>query len=567
MLHKQLDSCFIYLSKASDAAQKTGYKKGEAQSYRTLGSYYAFRSNSYLSFRFYLDALKIYETLGDSTGVCLLNMDIGTYYQYEGKHRVAARYMQEAVGMAQRLNNDSLNITVSARYYFIYRYTYADAAKALGHAHDLALQYKDERMALYTGMLQADELLDKGDTLRAERKLDTLINEALNKGFIYHALYGYSQMAEYKGFQHSADSLYYQQQLLHTALKAGYRELVLPTAIALYTHFKTEEYNNAILDIIEKKEQTNTQGELEYKDDYMQKKQLRELRLEHDYQQQLLDKRAIGSRDRYIIIIALIILLLLTILFLADINRSYRRSGRNARRLGEKNREISEQNVLLSAQDDFKNKLISLIAHDFRAPLIHITDITTLLRSKMLMLEDAAKLFRRLETNAQDTLHVFDNILRWIRSQLTGFVYIPVVCYPAAMIREALTSLKETCEEKSLNIKMYVPEDMQVLADREMLQFVHRNLLHNAVKFSRTSCTITIYASNNTVYFKDEGRGIKAEALDHMFEYHNSGKGNSGAGLALIICKDFIDKMNGSITAVNNTDKGSTFSYTLPAAK
>ncbi|SFD12468.1 Signal transduction histidine kinase [Chitinophaga sp. CF118] len=580
-LHRQLDTCFLYLSAACEGARQAGYKKGEAQSYRTLGSYYTYRDNSYLSFRFYLDALKIYEALGDSIGICLLNMDLGTYYQFGGKHKEATQYIQKAVGIGRRLHNDSLYAIVLAKYYFIYhsdsQYK-ADAAKALAVSRSLAVKYGDERMVLYTSILQTDELLDKGDTAAAENKLDTLIAEAIRQGYSYHAMYGYSQIAVYKCLQHRPDSLYYQQQLIKTALASGYREVVLPEALGMYAYYSAygpvdsaTHYSGVLADITEKQEQSKTQGELDYIDYYMQEKQLRELQLRHDYQQQWLDRKAIGSRDRYIIIIALLILLLLTVLLLVDVNRSHRRSARNTKRLGEKNREISEKNVLLRTHDDFKNKLISLIAHDFRAPLIHITDITALLKDQLLTLDEVEKLFRRLESNSQHTLHIFDNILRWIRSQLTGFVYAPSPCQPAEMIAEALLALKENCEEKSIKINVQLSDDILVLADREMLQFIHRNLLHNAVKFSPACGTISVYAvvegEKVTVFFKDEGKGIQPEILSHLFEYQDMDKDKRGAGLALIICKDFIDKMNGTIKAVNNPDKGSTLSYTLPAVK
>lgn len=508
-------------------------------------------------------------------------MDLGTYYQYEGQHDVASQYIQRAMDVGRHIHNDSLYLSVLAKYYFVYRSDSlhaVNAEKALHTAADLAVKYSDVSMILYTGMLHADEMISKGDTIAAERELRSMITESFRRGYSYHAMYALSQMVEYRSLQHEADSLLYQRMMVNIGLIGGYRELVLPTVMSLYVYYTAHgpmdsatRYSGVILDVMEKREQSKTKGELDYIDNYMQEKQLRELRLQHDFQQQQLDRKAIESSHRYIIIIALAALLLLTILLLADVNRSYRRSGRNAKHLGEKNREISDKNVLLRTHDDFKNKLISLIAHDFRAPLIHITDITTLLKDRLLTIGDAAKLFRRLESNSQHTLHVFDNILRWIRSQLTGFVYTPIPCQPSIMIREALLALKENCEEKSLQVNVDLRDDLLVLADREMLQFVHRNLLHNAVKFSVTGGTISVYATIEgemiTVFFKDDGKGIQPEILAHLFEYHDTHKDNGGAGLALIICKDFMDKMNGTIHAVNNPDKGSTLSYTLPAAK
>ncbi|SHM07589.1 HAMP domain-containing sensor histidine kinase [Chitinophaga sp. CF418] len=592
--HRQLDTCFLYLCKAREVAQRLGYVKGEAAAYRGLGSYYTYRDNNYLSFRFYIDALNLYKELGDSAGICQTCMHLGVYYQFEKQYEEAGGYMKRALDIGKRLKNDSILMALRANYYFIYLSNLRAgrssdivdrkrAVRALALARQMAARAGDERLLLYTGMLQAQELI-YGKTAEAEgvTKLIALVAEAERKGYVYHAMYGSSHLASYKARSHQADSLIFQRQMVRLALEGGYRELALPVVAKLYAWYDNHNmddsarfYGSVMLDIVEKEELSKTQGELDYIDYYMQEKKLRALQLQHDYQQQLLDKKAMESRGRYAVIIFLTILLLLTVLLLVDVNRSHRRSRRNAIQLGEKNREISEKNALLRTNDDFKNKLISLIAHDFRVPLNHIIDITNLLKDQSLEYDDATALFRKLETKSQDTLHIFDSILRWIRSQLSGFVYTPAICRPAAMIREALEIIKDNCLEKELNIRVDIPEHLQVLADREMLQFVHRNLLHNAVKFSPLQGTLHITAAvegdKATISFSDEGRGVDPGMLQYLFEYRNRekdrGRTNGGAGLALIICKDFMDKIGGTIQATNNPENGSTFSYTLPLAK
>ena len=592
--HRQLDSCFIYLCKAREVAQRQGYTRGEAAAYRGLGSYYAYRDNSYLSFRFYIDALNLYKDLGDSAGICQTSMHLGVYYQFEKQYREAGAYMKRAMDISNHLKNDTILMALLANYYFIYvsdlraerSSDVVDkkrAYKAFNTARQMATKAGDERLLLYTGMLQAQELI-YGKIAEAEgiAKLIALVADAEKNGYVYHAMYGSSHLASYKARTHQADSLIFQRQMVRLALEGGYRELALPVVSKLYALYDSRNqgdssqlYGTVMLDIVEKEELSKTQGELDYIDYYMQEKKLRALQLQHDYQQQLLDKKAMESRNRYVVIIFLTVLLVLTVLLLVDVNRSHRRSRRNSSQLGEKNREISEKNALLRTNDDFKNKLISLIAHDFRVPLNHIIDITNLLKDHSLEYDEATALFRKLETKSLHTLHIFDSILRWIRSQLSGFIYTPVVCTPAAMIREAMEILKDNCTEKQLQVVLDIPEDLQVLADREMLQFVHRNLLHNAVKFSPMEGTLYIAVAIEedlaTVSISDEGKGIDPEMLVHLFEYRNRekdlGRTNGGAGLALIICKDFMDKMGGTIQATNNPGNGSTFSYTLPLAK
>lgn len=591
--HRQLDTCFFYLCRAREVAQRQGYKRGEAAAYRGLGSYYAYRDNSYLSFRFYIDALNLYKELGDSAGICQTSMHLGVYYQYEKQYQEAASYMKRAMGMSDRLKNDTILRMLLANYYFIYANDlranrssdFIDkkrAYQALATARQMAAKAEDERLLIYTGMLQAQELIyAKIDVTEGLARLTSLIDEAEKKGYIYHAMYGYSHLASYKARNKLADSISAQRDMARLATIGGFRELALPVVAKLYAWYDARHdedsaqlYANMMLEIVEKDEQSKTQGELDYIDYYMQEKKLRALQLQHDYQQQILDKKAMESRNRYAIIIFLTVLLVLIILLLADVNRSHRRSRQNAARLGEKNREVSEKNALLQTQDDFKNKLISLIAHDFRVPLNHIIDITNLLKDHSLSFEEAMALFRRLETKSAHTLHIFDSILRWIRSQLSGFVYTPVVCQPADMIHEALEILKDNCIEKRLRVTTDIPAEIALLADREMLQFVHRNLLHNAIKFSpagsELKITFSVTGDYVTIAVVDEGRGIDPEMLPHLFEYRNrekgSGKSKGGAGLALIICKDFMDKMGGVIRGINNIGKGCTFSYTLPLA-
>ncbi|UPK69285.1 tetratricopeptide repeat-containing sensor histidine kinase [Chitinophaga filiformis] len=592
--HRQLDTCFLYLCKAREVAQRLGYERGEAAAYRGLGSYYAYRDNSYLSFRFYIDALNLYKELGDSAGICQTCMHLGVYYQFEKQYDEAGEYMKRALDISKGLKNDSILMTLRANYYFIYLSNlragrssdFVDrkrANRALAIARQMGARAGDERLLLYTGMLQAQELIyGKSDEAEGVARLIALVGEAQRKGYVYHAMYGSSHLASYKARNHLADSLIFQRQMVRLALEGGFRELALPVVAKLYAwydnHNKSDSaslYGSIMLDIMEKEEQSKTQGELDYIDYYMQEKKLRALQLQHDYQQQLLDKKGMESRSRYVVIIFLTVLLVLTVLLLIDVNRSHRRSRRNAVQLREKNREISEKNALLRTNDDFKNKLISLIAHDFRVPLNHIIDITNLLKDESLEYDQATSLFRKLETKSVHTLHVFDSILRWIRSQLSGFVYTPAVCRPAVMIREALEILKDNCTEKALHIHLDIPDQLQLLADREMLQFVHRNLLHNAVKFSPVQGALHVAAMVEgdmvTISFSDEGRGIDPGMLQHLFEYRNRekdrGRTNGGAGLALIICKDFMDKMGGTIQAINNPGNGSTFSYTLPLAK
>jgi K+-sensing histidine kinase KdpD len=104
------------------------------------------------------------------------------------------------------------------------------------------------------------------------------------------------------------------------------------------------------------------------------------------------------------------------------------------------------------------------------------------------------------------------------------------------------------------------------------LQFINRNLIHNALKFSPEHGAITVSAevgpTETIVCIRDEGKGINPEKLPQLFNFKSElqydNDKEKGAGVALMICKDFADRMRGRIWAENGAGKGAVFCYALP---
>jgi len=296
------------------------------------------------------------------------------------------------------------------------------------------------------------------------------------------------------------------------------------------------------------------------------------LKMQHQSQHEQLADASTANHFWYyqlIIITAIAILLLVLLIYFI---RAYRLSRLNSASMATLQEEIRKGNKALQDNDDFKNKLISMIAHDFRTPLHNIVNITGFIDEKALTVTEAAEMILEVEQTATTTLGVFEEILRWIRTQLSGFIYRPETFSLADMIHAVAQNLQHLITEKKIQLVLDIPPGTTVLADFEMLQFIHRNFLHNAIKFSPPNGTITIKAIRNrgwiTVSFIDEGSGIDAIVLPLLFAWNSKAyeqeRSGKGAGLALIIGKDFMDKMNGEINARNNEQQGSTFYYRLP---
>jgi len=549
-----------------------------------MGNYYALRSNSYLSYRCYLEALQAYEEMADSDNICVSLMNIGVYYKYDGQIKPAAHYIGRAMKMAPRLQKELTYASVLTNYYVVHSgdATRQDSLKwALAKADSIANKYNDERSLLNLGLYNAYELLQEGKAAASEKALLATISNAERNGYTYISMSACAYLAIFKAWLRQPDSLQYKEEMVRYGMAGGYHELLLPTAIDLYNWHASQgndaaaaHYSSLLLVIIEKERSAKTQGELDYLGYFMQGQRLRELQLQHRSQQQQLDKKRLENLHRQYFLGGMVLLLLMLAILLVFLLGAYNRSKENAARLAEKYREISEKNALLKTHDDFKNKLISLIAHDFRSPLVHIKEITSFVKENAFTLEEAADMMVKVERSSRNTLHTFENILRWISSQLSGFVYTPEPYTLATMLQEAIGNLEDIINEKEVEIKIDIPGELQVMAERQMLQFVHRNFIHNAVKFSPRGGIIYISAALTgnelRVTVTDQGPGIPEDILPQLFEYRSSdrpGRGKQqGAGLALIICKDFMQMMNGAVQAANIPGRGAALSYTLPIA-
>jgi signal transduction histidine kinase len=133
--------------------------------------------------------------------------------------------------------------------------------------------------------------------------------------------------------------------------------------------------------------------------------------------------------------------------------------------------------------------------------------------------------------------------------------------------------MKLNAELKNISIRYNASPEIQVFADINLLSTVLRNLISNAIKFTNKGGTVEITATKDsdalTISVIDNGIGINSEKISRLFEatHLKSTKGTeneSGTGLGLMICKDFIEKHNGKIWVKSEVGKGSEFCFTLP---
>ena len=164
-------------------------------------------------------------------------------------------------------------------------------------------------------------------------------------------------------------------------------------------------------------------------------------------------------------------------------------------------------------------------------------------------------------------------MLLWAKSQTDRIAFQPVKQKLILVLKLVNESFNSAINQKRLEVKMSIPEDLEIYADTHMLFSILQNLVSNAIKFSREGGTIRIDAkeiqNQIEIMVSDNGTGMSQETINHLFKH---GEGISipgtynekGSGLGLLLCKDFVERHNGSIFVKSELDKGSQFIVRFP---
>jgi two-component system, sensor histidine kinase and response regulator len=222
-----------------------------------------------------------------------------------------------------------------------------------------------------------------------------------------------------------------------------------------------------------------------------------------------------------------------------------------------------------------KDKFFSIIAHDLKNPFITILGFSELLLSDFTELSDDEKLYyvKEMKNSAEISHNLLQNLLQWSRSQTGRIEFQPRTLQIDAIISQNIELLQPTAKRKEVSIEFLPCNQKYVFADEDMTSTIIRNLLSNAIKFSKRFGKITIRTSDTDNFIKtevqDNGIGMndceKAKLFRLDVTHSAAGTENeTGTGLGLILCKEFVEKNGGEISVESKANCGSTFYFTLP---
>jgi len=241
----------------------------------------------------------------------------------------------------------------------------------------------------------------------------------------------------------------------------------------------------------------------------------------------------------------------------------------------EENKRLRENELHLKELIATKDTFLSIIAHDLRSPFNSIIGFLELLQTKYDEFSDSERKehINLISENAIITLNLLENLLVWAKSQTGRIAFQPVKQKLIPILNSVKETFNSAINQKGLTLKIFISDDIEIFTDTNMLNSIFQNLISNAIKYSREAGTILINVqkiqNQIEIIVSDNGIGMSKKTIDKLFKI---GEGVSipgtcnekGSGLGLILCKDFVERHDGTIWVESELGKGSKFIIRIP---
>ena len=497
----------------------------------------------------YRNAYKIYHELGYDTEECGALGNIGLIFLDENQYDSALTYFFQVM---EKLNPDSLG---SASQHYILSGVYNNTALAY-------TELGEQRLAL--------------DYLRKGLGLAQRADDEYNVGSVY------INLGSLFGEMGSMDSaLFYLHRALQIADKRGYRSITLDSFEELAKlHAGVGSYGPAY--------NWQVRYDTLYKSVFNESQTASIARLRAMYEQEISEKEITQLQSESqvqkmlnkVFIIFIVVIVALVIIIAVNLKSKKRTNQMLAERnlqISNAIQKLSDSETELQKLNTSKDRIFSVVAHDLRNPVAAVTGFSELLYDNFdeFPVETQKEYLLQVLQGTQRIQNLLENLLIWARAQMKAVKYEPESLKVKVLVDDCVKEMKVNLDHKKVECLVSVHPKCLVYADKAMIHTVLRNLIINAIKFSFPGGKIRVSsemeAKSCSISVSDEGIGIQPEIQEKLFKSNEvvstpGTTGESGSGLGLVICKEFLELNNGEIRVESEPGNGSSFIIDLPVS-
>jgi len=551
--HNSIGLCYHYMDQGEKAISQfiEGLKLcGKDQEYAAeiisnIGMAHEKMQNLTDAINNYRKALKINISIKDSASIAVNYNGIGSSYVSMNKNDSAIVNFNKALHLFKKMKRIDKQAIVLSNLASVYP-NYPDSLnQAIEYFNQSLAKFKELGLNHFEAEISAGiaSVYCKQGKLKnaiAEYNESLRLTDLYNKGF-------YLKMKNYEGLWH----VY---------------EIMKDFKMAFKYHILFSQYS----DSLDKKEKYQQIVNLEKKYE-TEKKENEIIRLQA--KQQLTDIQLSKNKQLKLLGFITAIMLLFIVFYVLQ---KYSEKIKSNKLLEEKNLKIEQSEQELRVLNASKNKFFSIIAHDLKNPFHTVMGYSWLLSKDydLYTEEERRKFALDINQSTNNIFRLLQNLLEWSRSQTGRLEFTPLEIEFKRVLENSVSVLRSLADQKNINITTEYSSNLILFADPLMIETVLRNLITNAIKFTPENGQIIISAHQANdhvcINIRDTGVGISEVDIQNLFKIDSKVKrkgtnNEDGSGLGLILCKEFVNKNNGTIWAESTPGKGSSFSFTIPA--
>ena len=558
-----------YGKQGLELSKKLGFKSGIARAYKSFGINY-WRMGVYdLAIENLFTSINYYFELKDEVAIGKNYNNIGLIYLARSDKSKALQYFNKGLVFAIKNNNlveqsrlmHNMGLTE-------YELGNKDTSIALYRkSYDLAIKSNEQRLMAFNEVFLGKALgyFKKYDSaeyflklgIQRFNNLDAPNNVAMAYNQYAHLLIAMKKFDKAILYSKNADSL--GKNIGNKYIQMEASKLIADSYQGLNDYknaLKWKDKHHALNDSMLNAANIKNISEQEAKFKYDQ--ELREIKNQKERE----------NLKNQMITLIMVLIIIVTLVFLYWKNKTNKK-------LTKQNEEINFLNEELKESNATKDKFFSIIAHDLKNPIGNFKNITQMMFDYFdeLDKEEQMNYLKLLKESAESVSDLLMNLLEWSRTKRGLIHYNPQIFLLNNLFDNVVELLKLSASVKNIKIMIELEEEINLVADPNLLNTVLRNLVSNSIKYTKEGGLIEIGAThkdrNYLLYVKDNGVGINKENQEKLFglDTNLTTEGTNqekGTGLGLILCKEFIDLHKGKIWVESELGKGSTFFVAIP---